>query len=861
MSKVDILRMRRWTRTREERSPTLDAGETLDLFGLLRLLRSQIWVVLLTLAVFVGAAFAYAVVTPKIWRASARVLLDPRDKQVLGQGIARQSQGFEPGWVETRVELVKSYDTLARVVKAQNLVDDGEVLSAKAKAAAGDDAFGAAVRNLAEMVLVERPKENYLFDVTVSSRSPEKAARLADAVAAAFVDGLASAKVEQVETANTLLAKQVDEMRAKMIDAEARVEDYKREHGIAVTRGTLVEEETLRQANDALIAARTRMQEARERADRLAQTLKSGDPTLLSQTDPIGSAVISRLKIEAAMAERRKADLEQSLGPRHPRVAAAAAEVERARAQITEEVKSLAATAGLDYQVARANEENARKSLQRAQAGLADISRATVGLQELQNDANVQRDLYKSFVARMEETTLQRNTQVSDARVVSPAQIPLRPFSPRTTLALSLALVAGLGAGLSLALLRGRARLLRTKAPAAAMPIHPTPIAPVEASASAEDPVSAVVEEAAAPAVAPIPVVTRTDPEPDPESEIAAAPVPSPVPAALAIGASEPPIDIEVVHRVADAPAADAEAPPIAETATPEAESGPAPVDAVLTHEVVDADATEEEPAATIDAAVEAASAAPREFRRVTFPISIDRIARLGARAGAGSGARALVEAETGDADADGIARLAGLAAALAADGGRGVRVISSNSVPTVVTAALALGLARAAAECGDRAVLVDLAHEEAALDPVFAAAHPQTVVGDHDADAWERAVDGNLRLLRPLDPVVAGDPNGHPEDVAATIADLNRTADTVVVHLGRQPTAALLFDCAEGADHVTLVVDEKDLASNRISDEIEVVRGLLPRFDGLVVLTGEDTKTPSPAPRRVSALRASERS
>lgn len=844
MSKVDFLRMRRWTRTREGRSPTIDAGETLDLFGLLRLLRSQIWVVLLTLVVFVGAAVAYTVVTPKIWRASARVLLDPRDKQVLGQGIARQSQGFEPGWVETRVELVKSYDTLARVVKAQNLVDDGEVLSAKAKAAAGDDAFGAAVRNLAEMVLVERPKENYLFDVTVSSRSPEKAARLADAVAAAFVDGLASAKVDQVETANTLLAKQVDEMRAKMIDAEARVEDYKREHGIAVTRGILVEEETLRQANDALIAARTRMQEARERSDRLAQTLKSGDPTLLSQTDPIGSAVISRLKIEAAMAERRKADLEQSLGPRHPRVAAAAAEVERARAQITDEVKSLAGTAALDHQVARANEENARKALQRAQASLADISRATVGLQELQNDANVQRDLYKSFVARMEETTLQRNTQVSDARVVSPAQIPLKPFSPRTTLALALALVAGLGIGLSLALLRGRARLLRAAA------LAPAPVTPVAAPEPVLDPEPAEIADTVpvAPAIPPVSL--------EPVSEPAPASIPAPV-AALA------PED-EPVLPVAAAPTPADEPLPIARPVAVEEPSEPDPVEPapVEASREVDAEAPDPMPVAVAppEAPMAEPSVAPREFRRVTFPVSIDRIARLGARAGAGAGARALVEAATGVADTDGLARLAGLAAALAADGGHGVRVISSNSVPTVATAALALGLARAAAARGDRAALVDLAHEEAALDPVFAVAQPSTVAAGAAAETWERVDGDGLRLLRPLDPVVAGDPEGHPEDVAAVIADLRGVADTIVVHLGRQPTAALLFDCAEGADHVTLVVDEKDLASNRIADEIEVVRGLLPRFDGLVVLTGEDERSPSSAPRRASALRASER-
>ncbi|MCE1235020.1 MAG: GumC family protein [Hyphomicrobiales bacterium] len=782
-----------------------------DFAGVLRLLGAEWRVIVLALAVFVGAALAYGALTPKTWRTSARVLLDPRDKQLVGADVARQSQGVELGWVETRLELVKSYDTLAAVVKAENLVDDEEILGPAARAKSSGDPVADAVRGLAEMVLVERPKENSLIDVTVSSRSPEKAAKLANAVARAFVDGLVSAKVEQVDHANSLLARQVDEMRSKMLEAEARVETYKRDHGIAMTRGNLVEEETLRQSNENLIAARARTQEARERSERLTQVLKSGDPTVLSQSDAIGSAVISRLKIEAATATRRKVELEQSLGPRHPRVLAAAAEVERARVQVGEEVKSLAATADLDYQIARANEDNARKAVERAQAHLSDASQATVGLQELENDANAQRDLYKSFVSRMQETTLQRNTQVSDARIVSPAQIPLTPFAPRTRLALALALVAGLGFGVSVALYRGRALLHAAAAhgAAAAAPTEPA-TAPVvsEAVAAAPATASAIAPPPVALAAAP-PSETVVEPTPAPADE--AAPVPEER-AAVEIGA----VETDETDDADEASIADADAGVDDETdGLPQTSDG---------------------------------------SRRVDFPVGLDHIARLGGGRGPGGGVAALVETARGRPDADGLARFERLVDALAADGGHGVRVIFSNSVPTLLSAALAHGLARAVAG----AALVELAHEGAPFDPIFEAAEPLAVAAVAGGEAWERAEDRGLELLRPLDPVAEGEIEP-PQGLRPLLTALRAEKPSVVVHLGRRPTAALLLDCAELADHVVAVIDEADLAGRRVADELAVLEGLVPHFDGVIVLTRDDEATAPvrPAARRLAARRA----
>ena len=747
-----------------------DEATAVDLAVVGRLLARRWWLVALITALFLGLAGAYVVLAPKTWRAATRVLLDPRDKQLVGSDVNKPQYSIEAGWVETRVELVKSFGNLAAVVKKEGLAADPEIVGANA-ADLGPEALDArAVRNLAEMVVVERPKENNIVDVTVTTKSAEKSARLSQAVAEAFVAGLAQAKVAQIEQANALLSRQVETMRQKMMEAEAKVEEYKRANGIAVTRGNLVDEETLRQLNEGLVAARQKAQDAKERWDKLKQVLKSGEIQFPAGLDGVGSSVLSRLKIEAALAAKRRTEVEQDYGPLHPKARAAAAEMDRDRALILDQVKSLTATAEMDYQLARAAEDNVRKNLDRAQARLADKGEATVALQELENEALARRELYKSFVSRMEETHLQKSTQISDATIVSPAQVPLKPYSPRVAIILGLALLAGLGSGISAALLRGRrdvAALLAERR---------------RESASVEPPVArrlaAVIPEDVAPAAAPTfadDPVAEPPPTSDPDTELRAEPAPT--------------------------------------TTAPTAEPPSRPVRASV------------------------------EPVRVDLALTPERIARLGGLAeGGGAVIDAFVVAPDGRTDVAGLAGLRRLAAELG-EGLPRVRVLFSNSVPTPIVAALAHGFARAEAVRGASMMVIDLAADPSPVDEAFERAAPiarsrrRRVESGFDVRVDEHGVG----FARPSDDLAAAGPSRRAGRLADFVAAAMRDHDGVVLHLGGSPSAAVLFDAAEVADHVTLVVDDKDLGGRRVAGEIDVMRGLLPHFDGIVVLRVAD--------------------
>lgn len=81
------------------------------------------------------------------------------------------------------------------------------------------------------------------------------------------------------------------------------------------------------------------------------------------------------------------------------------------------------------------------------EAQVQQASRDLVTVRQLEREAEAKRLLYQSYLARLQETSLQPGVHEPDARVLSPAVVPLYPASPKPILILILALITGTGAG------------------------------------------------------------------------------------------------------------------------------------------------------------------------------------------------------------------------------------------------------------------------------------------------------------------------------------------------------------------------------------------------------------------------------
>ncbi|WEK48719.1 MAG: exopolysaccharide transport family protein [Candidatus Kaistia colombiensis] len=435
------------------------ASDSIDLSALMAMLRRQILLIVLTVVLFLGAGFAYSHLADKVYQATTRVLLDPRDKQLVGPEVVRPTQGVDLSWIETQVDLVTASGTLRKVVESEHLLDDPEF-----GGTGSPSDLDAVLTSFARHVRAERGAQTYVIDIVVFSTSAEKSARLSNAVAEAFMASLTEAKQNAARQANLLIARQIDDLKAKAREAEDRVEAYRKESGVVQIDGRPVDEQTLKQLNEANVTARLKADEASSRLAKLDTIARSSGGDLASALSSVDSPVLGRLKVEYALAQRQQAELQQTLGDRHPRMQAIDADIARSRSLITQELKTLVDRARVDADLAKSQVASSAAALVAATNKVSETSDASVVLRDLEGEAAIRRDVYRAFVARAQETGLQENLQVSDARIISPAQVPLYPSWPRKKIILGLAGIGGLGAGLALALYRGRARLVQPRA-------------------------------------------------------------------------------------------------------------------------------------------------------------------------------------------------------------------------------------------------------------------------------------------------------------------------------------------------------------------------------------------------------------
>ena len=299
---------------------------------------------------------------------------------------------------------------------------------------------------------VTRQGTTFLVDISVSSESPRKAAVIANAIAEGYFEEQVRAKNDSTRIAAGWLNGQIDGLKSRVSASEKAVEDFRSANNLTVSQGVTVNDQQITDLNNQLIAARVQTAEARAKFDQAQQLKNSGnDPGGFNAA--ISSDIVTKLRTQYADIAKSEADLSSKYGPRHPLVANVHAQLRDTQRLIDQEIQRILQSAGHDYDVARSREASLQQSFDQLQGVSSSSGQAQVRLRELQREAEANRTLYESYLARFKETTAQESLQLPDSHVVTKASVPIVPSWPKSTIVLGLAVVLGAGIGCVLAFL------------------------------------------------------------------------------------------------------------------------------------------------------------------------------------------------------------------------------------------------------------------------------------------------------------------------------------------------------------------------------------------------------------------------
>lgn len=457
------------------------------------------WIAIVLLAV-IGGVLAYGasrVMTPR-FVSTAQIFVDPRGLQVFDNELTPRQQDSNTAinFVESQARIVTSQSVLSRVIDSERLTEDPEfngqggaswavgLLKSFGMGRVGEESLEQrerlALNALYDRVIVRRPERTFVIEVTVRAADPDKAARLANAVAHAYIDSQTAARADAARRATQSLTNRLDELRTRVRSAEERVEDFRRRNGLFGTRTQLVSEQQLTDANTQLAQAQARVSEAQARQEQIQASLR-----VASQAGALPEAVLSptiaALRGQQAEARRRLADVQTEFGPRHPVVRNAQAQVSDLDRAITEELGRIAQAARAELDRARSAEAAQRRLVDDLSRQTSDAGQAFVQLRELQREVDVNRNLLQAFLARSRETGELERVDTNNARIITVAQPPRdRVFPPRGVVMAMAGLVLGGGLGVGLALLAALLRGGAGPAPVrrrAAEPVTRAPLA------------------------------------------------------------------------------------------------------------------------------------------------------------------------------------------------------------------------------------------------------------------------------------------------------------------------------------------------------------------------------------------------
>ena len=288
--------------------------------------------------------------------------------------------------------------------------------------------------------------------VTARSTDPKLAAAVANTLSDLYLLEQLEAKFEATRRANDWLNERVGDLRRQVEASERAVEEYRRAHDLVEGKHATVNEQQISEITTQLILARTKTAEAGARL-RQIRTLVTSERGVESAAEVLASPLINRLREQEAEVARRAAEMATELGPRHPEMINIKAELADLRVGIEAEVEKVVRGLDNESEVARVREQTLERNLEDLKAEAAESNTAQGRLRVLEREAAANRTLFDTFLARWKETGRQDEIQHPDARILSYAEAPRRPSSPKKRRIVGAALVFSVVLGVLLVFL------------------------------------------------------------------------------------------------------------------------------------------------------------------------------------------------------------------------------------------------------------------------------------------------------------------------------------------------------------------------------------------------------------------------
>ena len=410
--------------------------------------RNRRWIIVPTVAALVLSVLTVNLITAR-YKSEARILIDGRENVFLRPNGERNEEraALDAEAVTSQVQLVLSRDLAREIIRKNKLAERAEfdpVLSGLSPVKSLLALFGIG-RDPFSMTPEERVLDAYydrlsayavdksrVIVVEFQSRDPELAAKIANSIAEGYLVLQQAARQEQARAASQWLAGEIDNLRHKVAEAEARVEDFRSKSSLFVgTNNTTLSNQQMGELNTQLNNARGLKSDAETKARLIREMLQGGKP--IEASEVLNSELMRRLSEQSVTLRAQLAEQSSTLLDNHPRIKELKAQLGDLDRQIRDEAGKISRSLDNDARIAGGRVESLSASLDQLKKQAASSNGQDVQLRALEREAKAQRDLLESYLAKYREANTRENIDAApgDGRIISRAIMSNTPAYPK----------------------------------------------------------------------------------------------------------------------------------------------------------------------------------------------------------------------------------------------------------------------------------------------------------------------------------------------------------------------------------------------------------------------------------------------
>jgi exopolysaccharide transport family protein len=463
--------------------------ERIDIRDYLDVILKWRWVIITIFLVVVVTVTIHAFVTRPEYKATVRISIEKENPNVVSIEEVLQMDTSQADYLQTQVDILKSNSLANEVISRLNLEESPEfkpseedletswvqslkdwvqdlkdwvksffVKSDESDMVERDQIYSPLVGAYLNRLTIEPVRRTRLIDISYEGYYPEIVTKITNEHMQAYIDKNLELKFQAAQDALSWLNKKLIDVRTKLRESEDTLQKFKEKEDIVSlgdimslgSKGDSIIQQKLSELSSALTAARIERINLETTQKRLKQ-IENRSELIESFPKIIDNDLVNDLKSSLATLLRKKSELGEKYGEKHPKMTALNAEIKQQEEKILEEIAKIAKSIKTQYEIAREREISLQNEMEREKKKAQDLTKKSLQFAVLQREVESNKQLYTTLLTRMKETSLTSGLRTSNIKIIDRADVPVFPVKPKKKRNILLAVIVGLGMGVGMA--------------------------------------------------------------------------------------------------------------------------------------------------------------------------------------------------------------------------------------------------------------------------------------------------------------------------------------------------------------------------------------------------------------------------